>query len=62
MVAHCDSASNMGRDASYHTAYQKRSPERRIWPREHVLKSLALTSKPTSPHQCPVLGRGQHYF
>ena len=39
---------------------QRWSPQGRPWPREPILKSLAL--KPTSPRKCPVFGRGQHYF
>ena len=36
--------------------YQRWSPRRRPWPRGHILKSLALASKPQVLENCPVLG------
>ena len=41
---------------------QRWGPRGRSRPRGHILKSLALASKPPSPRKCPVLGRRQHYF
>ena len=35
---------------------QRWSPQGRPWPREHILKSLALASKPQLLENCPVLG------
>ena len=37
-------------------AYQRWSPRGRPWPRGHILKSLALASKPQVLENCPVLG------
>ena len=43
-----------------HYHYQRWSPRGRLWPRGrpwgHILKSLALTSKPQVLENCPVLG------
>ena len=36
--------------------YQRWSPRGRPWPRGHILKSLALASKPQVLENCPVLG------
>ena len=36
--------------------YQRWSPRRRPWPRGHILKSLALASKPSVLKNCSVLG------
>ena len=36
--------------------YQRWSPRGRPWPRGHILKSLALGSKPQVLENCPVLG------
>ena len=35
---------------------QRRSPRGRPWPRGHILKSLALASKPQVLENCSVLG------
>ena len=36
--------------------YQRWSPRLRPWPRGHILKTLALASKPQVLENCPVLG------
>ena len=36
--------------------WQRWSPRGRPWPRGHILKSLALASKPQVLENCPVLG------
>ena len=40
----------------YYLTYQRWSPRGRPWPRGHILKSLALASKPQVLENCPVLG------
>ena len=42
--------------------YQRWSPREGPWPRRHILKSLAFTSKTKFLENCPVLGREQQYF
>ena len=41
---------------AFNTMRQRWSPRGRPWPRGHILKSLALATKPQVLENCPVLG------
>ena len=45
-----------------HDCYQRWNPRGRPWPRGHILKSLALASKPQVFENVLSSAREQHYF